>query len=143
MQANELKFAPEKIEALIITKKRKREGLSFKIYNAKITPRKTIKYLGIFFDTGGSFREHEIKVVEKAEDKKTNKLTRLMPNIGRSTSSKRAVLVRVVHPIQLYRALVWASALKVQTHWLLLQMVQRKILIRVTAAHRTASTISH
>lgn len=76
--------------------------------------------MGIFFKTAGSFKEHIIEVVQKTEDK-IAKLTRLIPNIGRPTSSKRAVLVVAVHFLLLYGVALWASALKVKRNWLLLQ----------------------
>lgn len=63
-----------------------------------------------------------------------------MQNIRGPTSSSRAVLVVVVHFILLYKAPMWASALKVKRNWLLLQKVQCKILIRVAAVYKAAST---
>lgn len=56
MRQNEFKLAPEKIEASIITRKRKREGLVFKIRNVSVALKNSIKYLEIFFDTAGSYK---------------------------------------------------------------------------------------
>lgn len=139
MRNNELKLAPQKTEALVMTKRRKREGLMFKLDNVDIKPKNTIKYLGIFLDTAGSFREHIRKTTEKAEDR-IAKIIRIMPNIGGPVSSKRALLAAVVHSILLYGAPIWEEALKVNRNWLLLQKAQRKILIRVAAAYKTAPT---
>ena len=79
MEKNELKLAPEKTEALLITRKRKREGISFKLGNVTITPKESVKYLGVHFDTRGSFGEHIKQTKIKAEDR-VGKLTRLMLN---------------------------------------------------------------
>ena len=140
MEKNELKLAPEKTEALLITRKRKREGISFKLGNVTITSKESVKYLGVHFDTRGSFGEHIKQTKIKAEDR-VGKLTRLMSNIGGPASSRRAVLSGVVHSILLYGAPIWAEALKKKKYFLEMERTQRKILIRIASAYRTAPTV--
>ena len=69
------------------------------------------------------------------------KLTRLMLNIGGPASSRRAVLSGVVHSILLYGAPIWAEALKKKKYFLEMERTQRKILIRIASAYRTAPTV--
>lgn len=141
MEENALQLAPEKTEALIITHKRKRDGLFFKLNNVTITPKKTVKYLGVFFDTKGSFREHLEQVTGKAENR-MGRLTRLLPNIGGPCSSKRAILAGMIHSIILYGAPIWADALSIKRNRLLVEKTQRKALIRVVAGYKTISTLA-
>lgn len=66
MKENELQLAPGKTQALVITHKRKWEGLRFNLDNVNILSKRRIKYLVLFFDTKGKFRENLQYVTGKA-----------------------------------------------------------------------------
>lgn len=113
---NQVKLVPKKTEVLIKTKRRKRERLCFRINNIDIWPKNNIKYLCILFDTWNSFREHLKKVTQKVED-------------------KMARIIKLLH-----EAPVCEQASSVRRNSMLLQKVQRKILLRLAAAYKTAPT---
>lgn len=84
---------------VIITNKRKREGVKFKIGNFDVIPKNSVKYLGVSFDTLGNFGDHIKDAVDKME-----KLVRLMPRTGGHYSSKRLVLTGL-----LPAPIIWSS----------------------------------
>lgn len=138
METNKLRLAPEKTEAVILKGKRKRDGIQFAINGALITPKRNIRYLGIYLDDRGSFGEHVIQVTKKAESR-LSKISRLMPNIKGPTSNKREVLCGVVHSILLYGAPVWARACAARKYREMLSRTQRRALVRIASAYRTVS----
>ncbi|XP_033223628.1 uncharacterized protein LOC117177200 [Belonocnema kinseyi] len=62
-----------------------------------------------------------------------------MPNVAGPRSNKRKTLMAVVHSIMLYRAEVWADAMKFNKYHPKLASVQRKGALRVKCAYRTVS----
>lgn len=124
-----------------MTHKRKRDGLKFIINDVLVTPKSSVKYLGVTFDTKGNFRKHLEQATGKAENR-IGRISRLLPNIGGPNSSKRALIAGVAHSIILYGAPIWQGALKIKRNRALLEKTQRKALIRVAAAYKTVSAMA-
>lgn len=139
IELQELNIAEQKTEAIILRGQRKRDSITFKIKGTIVRPSKQVKYLGITLDQQLTFREHVKKTVQKAE-KQTAILTRLMPNVGGPGSYKRQALYGVTLSILLYGGPVWQDVLKYKKYKGMMERVQRKMLLRVASAYRTAST---
>lgn len=139
LKTRKLELAPEKTEAVILTKKRKISPIKFGVRGVEIRPSRSLKHLGVWLDTKLTFEEHIEKTVEKAE-KTMTALTGLMPNVGGPRASKRRVLASVVHSQLLYAAPVWHKAIKKKHLCRKLERVQKVAGIRVAGAYRTVST---
>nr|CAI5850898.1 unnamed protein product [Callosobruchus analis] len=139
MQDHHLELAPEKTEAVILKGSRKKRAfVKFNIKGILIKPSKSLVYLGISIDNEVCFGEHIKRATEKAQ-KKAAMLSRLMPNVGGPSTSKRQMLNTVVQSTLLYGAPVWYRALKREKHRQTLDRAQRKTLLRVASAYRTFS----
>jgi hypothetical protein len=68
-------------------------------------------YLGITIDKTLLYKSHISKTAMKG-DKIITQLSRLMPNIGGPKSSRRKLLVFVVHSILLYGPPTWTQVVK-------------------------------
>lgn len=139
LENKELRLAPEKTEAVLLTKKRKMSPILFEVQGVTVAPKRAIKYLGIWLDTKLTFAEQVSQVTQKVE-KTVSALSRLMPNVGGARSSKRRVLLSVGHSQMLYAAPAWHSVTKNKRLVSRLVSVQRKMLIRISCAYRTIST---
>lgn len=96
-----MKLEPRKTEAAFLIGRRDVTELDIEIGQTRIRTSNSTKNLGKQFKRNTSMMSHIRKVTEKAE-KMTVALSRIMPNIGSVQSSKRRVLVLVVHFILLY-----------------------------------------
>lgn len=139
MRINELKLAPQKTEAVILKGRGDRRGVRFEILGNSVTPKKSIKYLGVTLDERLTFADHVKCAVAKAE-KRMAALARIMPNIAGPSTQKRLVLNGVVTSILLYGAPVWLPALNIARYKSMLESTQRKMLLRVICGYRTIST---
>jgi hypothetical protein len=138
MEENSLRLEPSKTEAVLLIGGRRPRPISFRLGNNTITPQRELKYLGIFLDQKMNFSSHVLRATAKAE-KLTAMLARLMPNLGRPSSTKRKLLAAVTTSVVLYGAEIWAEDLKKKKDLEILQRTQRRVLIRVIAAYRTIS----
>ncbi|KAJ8967279.1 hypothetical protein NQ317_001949 [Molorchus minor] len=118
---------------------RKRSTVNFEINGTRITPVKSIRYLGVILSERLNFGEHIKKTSEKAE-KKMSALTRILPNIGGPGMPGRRILYGVVESVILYAAPVWYMALDIHRNLERLQSVQRRALLKVASGYRTIST---
>lgn len=141
MVENGLSLAAQKTEAIVLRGPRKRDQLNIEIAGTRVIPVKCMRYLGVFLDEKLSFSEHIKRSTEKAGIKMAA-LTRILPNVGGPSDSKRAVLCGVIHSIVLYAAPVWQEALRVKCREKLLLGIQRKALLRVASGYRTVSTMA-
>lgn len=133
-----LKLAPEKTEAVLLTKRRKLAPMTFILQGKTIILSQSIKYLGVWLDTKLTFCEHVKQAVMKAE-KTISALTKLLPNIGGPRSSKRKVLSSVAHSQILYAAPVWHTVIHNKKLLQKLTGTQRKMNLRICSAYRTVS----
>lgn len=139
MRKNLLDLAPHKTEAVLLTKRRKIPDLTFNLLGNTITPKGSIKYLGIWLDSKLTYTVHVNRIIEKAQ-RTVTALSMIMPNVGGPRATKRKVLSCVVHSQLLYGAPVWHSAMRNKKICQKLQKIQRQMAIRVTSSYRTIST---
>lgn len=133
-----LKLAPDKTEAVLLTKRRKIRPIELNIQETSISLSKALKYLGVWFDTKMTFGVHVNEVVLKVE-KTVAALTKLMPNIGGPRSSKRKILSSVAHSQILYGAPVWHSVIDNRKLLQKLTSIQRQMALRICSSYRTVS----
>lgn len=139
MNGKKLSLAPEKTEAVLLTKKRKINTVVFNVQDAMVRPKNSIKYLGVYLDQKLSFAVHISKTIEKA-GRTVTALSRLMPNVGGPRTSKRRILSSVVHSQILYGAPAWHEATKNKILMTKLSSLQRVLSIRICSGYRTIST---
>lgn len=135
----ELKLEPTKTELLVLVGTRRFNNLSLQIEEVTIAPRESIKYMGVHIGRESKMTTHIAKICEKATVR-ANILARLMPNVSGPTAKKRRILANVVGSIILYAAPIWAKAVQIKRYETMLERVNRRIGLRVTAAYRTAPT---
>lgn len=142
IESKDMKVAPDKTEAVLFT-------TSSAHRNCGVRPAITtkgrvvmledeIKYLGVVIDKALTFRAH-VEHTKKKVEGVTNKLTRLMPNIGGPQHLRRKLLATVAESVAMYAAPIWHEAMRVAKWRNALLSVQRKIALRVIAAYRTVS----
>ncbi|KAF2902779.1 hypothetical protein ILUMI_03407 [Ignelater luminosus] len=134
-----LELAHEKTEALMLKDGRKIKSLTIQVGRAQIETRKTLNYLGVWFDKDARIKKHIAKTAEKGE-RAANALVKLMPRIEGPTSSKKRTITGVVESILLYGAPAWIEALKWRKYRSMYERLERKMALRVAAAYCTAST---
>lgn len=106
--------------------------MNFNVIGVIITPKKAIKYLGVWLDSKMVFAEHINKTVEKS-------LSILMPNIGGPRASKRRLISSVIHSQILYAAPVFSTAMSNINLVKKLNRVRRLMAIKISSAYRTIS----
>ncbi|KAJ8936160.1 hypothetical protein NQ318_016484 [Aromia moschata] len=136
--SHRLDLAAEKTEVCVLRGRRKREGIRIGIKGKRIIPVKRVNYLGIIFDDQGIFGPHVRCVAEKAA-RRSSALFRLMPRIEGPSSIKRRVIYNVVASTILYGAEIWHEAMRV-AEYKTLEKIQRRTLLGVVGAYRTAPT---
>lgn len=134
----DLKLATEKTEAVLLSTRKIREVISFRADAHDITSQPCIKYLGVLIDTRMSFKDHLIRVSDKAA-KVNGALSRVMSNHGGPRASKRKILAQVSASIMLYAAPVWADAMAKATYVAAIKPTYRLSALRVASAFRTVS----
>jgi len=134
-----VEIAPEKTEAVLLNTRRFTPLVRIKVSDTEIETQKSIKYLGVWLETGMKVRVHVQKASEKAEKTSCN-LSRLMPNVRGPRSSKRKALANVVLSTVLYAAPAWEEGISSEEVRIKLDATMRKALLRTCSAYRTAST---
>lgn len=138
MTENRLELAHQKTEAIIVCGARNKAGITFKIGDSDISPKKVVKYLGVWIGENGSFAEHVQNTVAKAE-RSVAALTRVLPNIGGPSAEKRRVMCEVGQSVMLYGASVWHQVMNVDKYKKTMISLQRRLLLRVVSAYKTVS----
>lgn len=139
MKRLHLELAPEKTEAVLLTRRRKIRPILFEVQGTTFGPTKAVKYLGVWLDTKMTFAEHVNQAIIKAE-KTIKALSNLMPNIGGPRASKRKILSSVAHSQILYGAPVWYKVAENKKLVQKLISLQRKMVLRICSAYRTVSS---
>ena len=137
--SRDLKMAPEKTEALLVTDRRSFQYTRLVLGEREVEWKTSIKYLGAQLDRRLSFGEHLRIAAAKGIQCGAN-LARLMPNIGGPREAKRRLVASVVHSKLLYAAPVWANALQNHAIQKRLFSAQRSAAMRIVSADRTVST---
>lgn len=110
--------------------------MKFKVEDTQIIPRKTVKYLRITLDTNGTYGNYILTVTLKAETSMAelcllweNRVTKRVKCFVRSgTLFSFMVLLRIQF-----------KDMEINKYQILLERVQRKILLRITSVCKTAS----
>lgn len=139
-----LKIAAEKTEAILFHGRRKPSYFPvIRVGSEYIEVGRTLKYLGVIFNSRLNFGDHFSYVAAKASGV-ARSLGRLMPNLRGPSENKRRLYANVVISVLMYGSPVWhdartpvsASARRRQAPML---RVQRFIALRVVAAYRSVS----
>lgn len=138
LKEHQLELAPQKTEAVLLSKRRKISRVFFDVEGVTVEPSNAVRYLGVWLDTKLTFACHVKKTIEKSE-KTITALSRILPNVGGPSSSKRQLYCSVVHSQLLYAAPVWYSAISNKKVHDKLVSIQRKMQLRVCSAYRTIS----
>ncbi|XP_066253026.1 uncharacterized protein [Euwallacea similis] len=133
-----LAIAPEKTEAVILSGKRDRNKLFFLIDDVRVTPKKSLRYLGVEFGENLYFARHVKAICDKSLNK-LGQLQKIMPTIDGPSTQKRHLLYGVVQSTLLYAAPVWGGIRKIKKYAHMMLRVQRKALVKVVCAYRTVS----
>lgn len=133
-----LELAEHKTEAVLISSRKKRETVSFKVGNHVIKSKEAVKYLGIMLDDRLNFKSQIDYTCGKAS-RVYSALSNMLPNVGGPRSSRRLLLSRVVSSVLLYGAPIWSGALDVKGNRRRLAQVHRLSTLRVISAYRTTS----
>ena len=139
LDSRDLKMAPEKTEALLVTDRRSFQYPKIVLGEHEVEWKTSIKYLGVQLDHRLSFGEH-LKIAADNSIQCGENLTRLMPNIDGPREAKKRLVASVVHSKLLYAAPVWANALQNHDIQRRLFSMQRSVAVRIVSAYRTFST---
>lgn len=147
MREHWLRLAAHKTEAVMLTRKKGYRRPTFTVGGQRINTQNSIRYLGVEIDSGRRFKVHEQMVGAKAI-KTAQSLSRILPNIGGSSTAKRQLLSSVVHSQFLYTAPIWQPLLDHRVdsdipikgdYAVHMKAAQRLMALRVTRAYRTVS----
>lgn len=105
MTENGLKIAPHKTEAILLTKKWAYREPALTTDGHRIAIKKSIRYLGVEMDQRLTFTKHIAKVTKTAANS-VRAITRLMPNLGGPSYSKRQLLFSVANSKMFYAAAI-------------------------------------
>lgn len=139
IDTNGLRISVNKTVAMTMTTKRRYKRPQFVLLEETLELKEHVKYLGVELNSKLGFKEHT-KMDRAKAVKTTVALTRLMPNVGGPSPTKRKLLTSVVNSQLLYAAPVWHPTIKFRNHRQLLLGPQRTMALRVASAYRTVST---
>jgi len=137
MSTHGLQLAPEKSEAILITKRRVFNEISVNCAGHIIESQASIRYLGVQIDKKMGFNTHaEIAAGRAAET--ARQLGYLMPNLRGPKQQARRLLASVTTSRLLYAAPFWADTME-ERAWKKMATVHRRSQLRVTCCYRTVS----
>ena len=139
MNGVKLQIAHHKTEVLLVSNCKVVQQIEIDVGGHVITPKRTLKHLGVMIDDRLSFNSHVDYASEKSA-RAMNAITRIMPNVGGPRSSTRRLLASVSSSILRYGAAAWGAALKTKRNCRKLNSVYRLMAIRVACAYRTISS---
>lgn len=133
-----LELAPQKSEALMLTRKRSRPPAL--IVCGHVLPIQTsIRYLGVELDRYLTFTKHVANASSSASQA-ASAIGRLMPNVGGPSTAKRRLLQSVTQSKLLYAAPVWGlGATTTAKNRNSLIRAQRLSALRIARCYRTVS----
>lgn len=139
---NGLRVAPQKSEAVVLTRKWAYQSPVFTMDGQQIQVKPAITYLGVKLDSRLNFTAH-VQSKAAAARSTVTALGRLMPNVQGPSSSKRSLLMSVVNSKLLYAAPIWAQTIsKTARNANTLTQVQRLAAIRVARCFRSVSDMA-
>ena len=136
---NKMQFNESKSKAMLITRKRRTNGINIFLNNKRLEQVKEIKYLGIHFDSKLTFSSHIEYITEKSGKliymlSRTAKLT-----WGLGHKSLKTIYEGALLRLMTYGSPVWDEAITKTNNLVKLQRVQRLINIKIAKAYRTVS----
>ncbi|XP_049886736.1 uncharacterized protein LOC126381283 [Pectinophora gossypiella] len=136
---NKLRFAPQKTNAMLVTRKLKHDTPRLTMGGVDIGMSKQIKLLGLTIDNTLTFNTHVGNVCSKAVAvyKQLSRAARV--SWGLHPEVIRSIYTAVVEPIVLYAASAWAPASNKQCVRSKLNSVQRSFALKMCRAYRTVS----
>lgn len=139
MNVNGLKLAPQKTEAVVLTRKNRYENPTLLVDGHLVPVKKSMRYLGVELDTRLSFTRH-IEQASRKASAAALAIARLMPNVGGPSQPKRALLGTVVSSKMLYASAIWANrGTKIAKNRGEMARAQRTVALRTVRAYRTVS----
>lgn len=139
MGRNGLELAHSKTEIIVVPRGRRlMKGMTFQCGGHQIVAGRALKYLGVWVDDLLIFGRHVQETVAKTE-RMVAALGRLMMNVGGPSWEKRMVMCGAALSSVLYGAPIFSQAMRIGRHRDRLIALQRRWLLRVTSAYRTAS----
>ncbi|KMQ89040.1 reverse transcriptase [Lasius niger] len=135
-----LRVSVQKTEAVVFHGRVGPDALpTISVGDTRIELKGSMKYLGVFIDSGWSFGDHFAYVTDKVS-KVTRAFGRLMPNLRGPREDKRNLYSKVVQSVILYGAPIWSDAFERSSGaQRSLRRLQRTLAIRVISAYRTTS----
>ena len=135
---NKINFNKDKSEVMIISRRKRKENKEIKIYlnNKPLQQVSTMKYLEIVINNKFKFSEHISWAAERSSKllhslSKSAKLT-----WGLHHKALQTIYKRVILPLLLYGAPVWAEAMRFEYNRLKYIRVQRLMNIKIAEAFR-------
>jgi len=139
MRDNGLTVAPQKSEAVVLTRKHSYADPELYVEGHAIPVKSAIRYLGVELDSRLSFTRHIAAASRKATES-AKAIGRLMPNVGGPSQSKRALLGSVTNSKLLYASPIWAPVgIKTAKNRNEMARAQRTTALRTIRAYRTVS----
>ncbi|XP_011147562.2 uncharacterized protein LOC105188039 [Harpegnathos saltator] len=138
-----LVVAEKKTEAIFFHDKgRKPSQAQIKVGTTRVPIEAQMNYLGLILDGTWCFRGHVNRLVSRLRAV-SNRLGRLMPNVGGPDGKARRLHAGVLNSVALYGAPVWAEALAVSRPMQAqLRKVHRTQAVRVARCYRTVSCVA-
>ncbi|KMQ83439.1 reverse transcriptase [Lasius niger] len=135
-----LRVSVQKTEAVVFRGRAGPDVLpTISVGDSRVELKGSMKYLGVFIDSGWSFGDHFAYVTDKVS-KVTRALGRLMPNLRGPREDKRNLYSKVVQSVILYGAPIWCDSFERSSGaQRSLRRLQRTLAIRVISAYRTTS----
>ena len=136
---NKLRFAPQKTNAMTLTKRLKYDNPRLSMGGVDINMSKEIKILGVTIDDKLTFNSHVSSVCRKAIGVHKQLCRAAKVSWGLNPEVIKIIYVATVEPIVLYAASVWAPAASKLGIIKQLGVVQRGIAQKMCKAYRTVS----
>ncbi|KAL4098645.1 hypothetical protein QTP88_023207 [Uroleucon formosanum] len=136
---NGLEIAPQKSEAVVLTRKYRYDNPLLYVEDHVIPVKPAIRYLGVELDTRLSFTTHIATASKKASDS-AKAIGRLMPDVGFPAQAKWAPLGSVTNSKLLYASPTWATTgVKTAKNQQAMARAQRTMTLRTIRSYRTVS----
>lgn len=138
MVAAGLELATHKTEALLLTGRKRKQPIRFRVGGDWVETGKTLTYLGVMIQGNLTFTTHVERVTSKAK-RVASVLARITPNVGGAGFVARRCYYRVIEAILLYASPNWDRAFNFDLPRRKLRSAQRTALFSLVRAYRTVS----